>query len=195
MDVVLVLMPESSRTSKSPAKPYGSYESPSQVSMGVVRRQAAEEPMTESPVASTPSSFTSKQVVSSTPSDNSTIKPLPKLPPLCYASQDACMSSTNNCTGHGTCYKKYSTTKAACFTCGCHATNETFSYNKQTRYTTVNWGGSACHKRDVSSPFWLISIFTIVMVGVVSWGIGLMYSIGEEKLPGVIGAGVSSKAR
>jgi hypothetical protein len=32
------------------------------------------------------------------------------------------------------------------------------------------------------------------MVGIIGWSIGMMYSIGEEKLPGVIGAGVSSKA-
>jgi len=33
------------------------------------------------------------------------------------------------------------------------------------------------------------------MIGLVGWGIGLLFSIGEEKLPGVIGAGVSSKTR
>merc|ERR1712093_458352 len=50
MNVVVVLMPESSRTSKSSSKPYGSYDRPSQVSIGKVRRQAAEEPITEAPV-------------------------------------------------------------------------------------------------------------------------------------------------
>jgi hypothetical protein len=29
-------------------------------------------------------------------------------------------------------------------------------------------------------------------MGLVGWGIGMLFSIGEEKLPGVIGAGVSS---
>jgi len=30
------------------------------------------------------------------------------------------------------------------------------------------------------------------MMGLVGWAIGMIFSIGEEKLPGVIGAGVSS---
>lgn len=59
----------------------------------------------------------------------------------------------------------------------------------------VNYGGPACQKKDISGPFWLIAGFTIVIIGLVSWAIGMMFSIGEEKLPGVIGAGVSSKVR
>jgi 1,4-dihydroxy-2-naphthoate octaprenyltransferase len=43
----------------------------------------------------------------------------------------------------------------------------------------------------VSVPFWLFFGFTVIMVGILSMSIGLLYSIGEEKLPGVIGAGVS----
>merc|ERR1711964_826236 len=175
MNVVVVLMGESSRTSKSSSKPYGSYDRPSQVSIGKVRRQAAEEPITEAPVASTPPMFNSKQVQSSN------------------TSKDACQSSTNNCSGHGTCFKKYSTSKADCFTCGC--ARESFMFGEKKYFKESSWGGSACHKQDVSGPFWLIGLFTVVMVGTISWGIGLMYSIGEEKLPGVIGAGVSSKTR
>ncbi|KAK6582142.1 hypothetical protein PZA11_005839 [Diplocarpon coronariae] len=195
MNVAVVLMPEASRTSKSSAKPYGSYEAPSQVSPGKVRRQAVEEPITEALVPSLPRAFSSKQVTSSNSSSNTTKTPLLKLPALCYASEEVCASTTNNCSGHGSCYKKYSTRKSACFTCGCRTSNETFTHGEKKYYTTVAWGGSACHKRDVSSPFWLIAIFTVVLVGIVSWGMGLMYSIGEEKLPGVIGAGVSSKTR
>ncbi|KAL2063249.1 hypothetical protein VTL71DRAFT_5054 [Oculimacula yallundae] len=192
MNVVVVLMPESSRTSKTSEKPYGSYEAPSQVSSGKVRRQAAEEPMTEAPVASTPPNFNSKHLQASNSSSNSTFKPLPKLPQLCHSSKDACESSTNNCSGHGKCFKKFSTSKAACFTCACSDSKESFMFGEKKYYQQASWGGAACHKRDVSVAFWLISLFTIVMVGTVSWGIGLMYSIGEEKLPGVIGAGVSS---
>ncbi|KAK2627460.1 hypothetical protein QTJ16_003426 [Diplocarpon rosae] len=196
INFVVVLMPEASRTSKSSAKPYGSYEAPSQGLLGKVRRQAMEEPIAEARVPSAPPPALSlKEVQFSNSSSNSTLSPLPKLPALCYASEEVCASATNNCSGHGSCYKKYSTTKSACFTCGCRSTNETFTHAEKQYYTTVAWGGSACHKRDVSSPFWLIAIFTVVLVGIVSWGIGLMYSIGEEKLPGVIGAGVSSKTR
>ncbi|EKD18573.1 conserved fungal protein [Drepanopeziza brunnea f. sp. 'multigermtubi' MB_m1] len=195
MNVVVVLMPEDSRALKSSSKHYGYYELPSQLSVGKMRRQTAEEPMTEVPAASAPPKLSNTQQQSPDPTQSSAITPLPKLPQLCYASEEACVSSTNNCSDHGSCYKKFTTKKAACFTCGCKSTNEGFLHAKKQYYTTVNWGGSACHKRDVSSPFWLIAIFTVVLVGTVSWGIGLMYSIGEETLPGVIGAGVSSKSR
>jgi hypothetical protein len=197
MNIVVVLMPESSRFSKSPAKPWGVYE----IVKGWNRRQVSEEPITDSPSES-PSSPTvfSKQFKASNASDNSTFEPITGVNPMCHSSLDSCVSSTNNCSGHGACYKKYGSandTTGACFTCGCMITNETFKYNDghRTGWRYQSWGGSACHKKDVSGPFWLIGIFSVVMVGLVSWAIGLMYSIGEEKLPGVIGAGVSSKAR
>ena len=55
----------------------------------------------------------------------------------------------------------------------------------------MQWGGPACQKKDVSTPFWLLAGITIFLVSVVSWGIGLLVSIGQEELPGVIGAGVA----
>jgi hypothetical protein len=56
---------------------------------------------------------------------------------------------------------------------------------------TVHWGGNMCQKEDISVQFWLIAGFTVMIVGVVTFAIGLLYSVGEETLPGVIGAGVS----
>ena len=53
------------------------------------------------------------------------------------------------------------------------------------------WGGAACQKKDVSAPFFLLAGLTIALVGVVSWGIGLLMSVGQEELPSVIGAGVA----
>merc|ERR1712093_490210 len=79
------------------------------------------------------------QVQSSNSSSNSTLKQLPKLPPLCHTSKDACQSSTNNCSGHGTCFKKYSTSKADCFTCGC--ARESFMFGE--RSTSRNHPGVA----------------------------------------------------
>ncbi len=40
-------------------------------------------------------------------------------------------------------------------------------------------------------PFWLIVGFTVTIIGAISFAIGLLFSVGEERLPGVIGAGVS----
>ncbi len=198
MNVVVVLMPESSRSSKSSSKPYGSYERASQIAMD--RRKVAEEPMAEGSASSSSiPEFRNKKVKSS--NTNTTYSPITGIPPLCHTSLDACVASTNNCSGHGECYKKYSKgsdTKGSCYACGCRATNESMTYANGTKHvwTIAQWGGAACHKKDVSGPFWLITVFTVVLVGLLSWGIGLLFSIGEEKLPGVIGAGVSNnKAR
>lgn len=85
----------------------------------------------------------------------------------------------------------------ACYACGCVYTEENFleGESKRPAYRITYWGGAACQKKDVSGPFWLFATFTVVMIGLVSWAIGLLFSIGEEKLPGVIGAGVPSKSR
>jgi hypothetical protein len=41
-------------------------------------------------------------------------------------------------------------------------------------------------------PFWLLASTTVGLVSIISMGIGLLYSMGAEELPSVIGAGVSS---
>ena len=60
---------------------------------------------------------------------------------------------------------------------------------------TTYWGGAACQKEDVSSQFWILAGFSVLLMGLVGWAIGMMFSIGNEKLPGVIGAGVAPKTR
>ena len=199
MNAIIVLMPEASTTTPSLSNPYGNYGVAVQNPMGNARRSFAEEPMTEAPIASSSSiSLSNKQILASNASGNGSTSPITGVPPLCHKSLDDCMKTTGNCSGRGSCYnKRGKSDKSTCFACGCRATNETFLYNKNASrgYMLAHWGGSACQKRDVSEPFWLISVFTIVLVGLVSWGIGMLFSIGEEKLPGVIGAGVSSKAR
>lgn len=40
-------------------------------------------------------------------------------------------------------------------------------------------------------PFFLLAGITILLMSAASWGIGLLYSVGAEPLPGVIGAGVA----
>ncbi|APA09370.1 hypothetical protein SS1G_12165 [Sclerotinia sclerotiorum 1980 UF-70] len=169
MNVLVILMPDSRRGSGS----YGSYVRPSQKKLS--SRQQFEEPMSE---------FVGHQVQEA-PSSNSSYKNntvIKTTLPVCHASLDSCTSSTNNCSSMGACYKKYTSQSGDCFACRCDADS--------------GRGGSACQKRDISGPFWLIFISSFVLVGLVSWGISMLYSIGDEKLPGVIGAGVSSnKAR
>jgi hypothetical protein len=113
----------------------------------------------------------------------------------CFSSYSSCVSATNNCTGHGKCMDKYfvpgQDTKEGdkqCFVCNCLSTRKN---PEDANSKHVHWGGAYCQKVDVSSPFWLIASTTIILVGIVTGCIGMLFSVGEEKLPGVIGAGVS----
>ena len=56
---------------------------------------------------------------------------------------------------------------------------------------TTQWGGFACQKKDVSVPFILFATFGVFMAAVIAGGIGLLYNMGAEPLPSVIGAGVA----
>ncbi|EGX95456.1 hypothetical protein CCM_00110 [Cordyceps militaris CM01] len=126
------------------------------------------------------------------PVASSSTSPTPKKPiPACFSSSESCVEGTNNCTGgHGSCVNKYGAVPEnpkegdVCFVCHCKSTA-----NKNSGPT--HWGGPTCAKQDVSVPFWLFFGFTVIIVGVVWMAISLLYSVGEEKLPGVIGAGVS----
>lgn len=184
-----MIFPESSYQAKHSPNPYGTYELPS-ASQIYARREQAEEPITIT--SDTSSSITPNAAFS--PSETQIATKLPKVVPMCYSSADACISSTNNCSGHGTCFQKYSGADGGsaaanpCFACGCKSTLQVINGTN----VTTHWGGGACSKVDISSPFWLISGFTVLLVFLVSWAIGMLFSIGEEKLPGVIGAGVSS---
>jgi hypothetical protein len=44
-------------------------------------------------------------------------------------------------------------------------------------------------------PFWLLFGTALFLGLIVMWGIGMLYSMGSEELPSVIGAGVSGPTR
>lgn len=178
MDAIIVLMPESSRNAKTPSAPYGSYEKASQVKIS--RRAESEEPLPYLSELNEKFSgdFLSQDVVA----PNASI-PLNTQRNVCFATLSSCISGSGNCTSHGSCQKKFASEDGSeCYVCKCDST-----LSNGTKY-----GGWACQKRDVSGPFWLILISSIVLMGLVGWGIGMLYSIGEEPLPGVISAGVSN---
>ncbi|XXH06132.1 hypothetical protein Hte_012577 [Hypoxylon texense] len=111
--------------------------------------------------------------------------------PACFESRNACASATDGCSGHGQCVDRWEasgSTDAKCFFCHCMSTNETGADGRTGIY---HWGGASCRKRDVSTPFWLFAGVSVALVATVTFSIGLLFSVGEEKLPGVIGAGVS----
>ncbi|CAM1504444.1 Fc.00g020350.m01.CDS01 [Cosmosporella sp. VM-42] len=109
--------------------------------------------------------------------------------PSCFNSQDSCSTGTGNCSGHGTCMNKWakpdgSKGSEVCYTCHCLST-------VSGQGGVTHWAGASCSKQDISFQFWLFAGFTLAMVGILYMAIGLLFSVGEEKLPGVIGAGVS----
>ena len=173
-------MPRISQNSKRSATSlYGSYHKPLSA-----RQQQPEEPLSSPSTASSPSF---PEVV---PFQAST-SPLPHgVLPICYSTLQSCIATTNNCSGHGTAYKKYKkfSDEIDCFACKC---SKTVLTDDEGRVKTVYWGGPACQKKDISVPFFLLAGLSIALIGAVTWGIGLMASIGQEELPSVIGAGVA----
>ena len=105
--------------------------------------------------------------------------------PLCFSSADACANGTNSCSGHGSCYKK----RASCYACRCSRT--IVRHNDDGTTKSVQWGGTACEKKDISMEFFLFASFGVAMAALVAGGIGMLYSMGAEELPSVIGAGVA----
>lgn len=159
-------------------------------------RRSSEEPLgsSASNASSQPSAPLKSRPVQMAASNSS----LPKGPlPICYSSLDSCNAATNNCSGHGSCYRKFGSSSDSgvkdaagkdCYACRC---SPTVLRDSDTRVSTIYWGGSACQKQDVSMPFFLLAGISIILVGAVAWGIAFLFAVGEETLPSVIGAGVS----
>lgn len=100
-----------------------------------------------------------------------------------FASAEECAAGTNSCNGHGSCVGK----KGA-YLCVCVPT-----YDKAKRQTTV-WAGAACEKIDVSTQFSLFLWTGVALVVFGASGVGLLYGIGTEPLPGVLDAATAGKA-
>ena len=117
--------------------------------------------------------------------------------PQCFPSFNSCMERTGNCSNHGECVNKYGGGTgeeggASCFACACKpSVMRGGAADRGGGRKTVHWGGNMCQKEDISVQFWLIAGFTITIVGAITFAIGLLFKVGEEPLPGVIGAGVS----
>lgn len=111
--------------------------------------------------------------------------PLPQNIPQCFTSKSQCENTTNTCSGHGSCYRAH----ASCFKCKCGTT--VARTNEDGTKKTVQWGGNACQKKDVSVPFILFASFGVVLTALVVGAIGMLWSMGSQELPSVIGAGVA----
>ena len=165
---------------------WGTYTMPNTPSL-LTRKEPTEDVLEVEP-------NTDYKPVQSSSSHQSTLaqEPLRGILPACFPSLSSCESLTRNCTGHGSCALKYSDLssdpKKSCYTCQC---SPSVAKDSEGRVSTTYWGGPACQKRDVSVQFWLIALFTIAMVGLVSFAVGSVWGMGDEELPSVIGAGVS----
>lgn len=186
LEATLILLPESSRASKHS---YWTTDAPTDLR----RRFSDESPLTDAKVDKVTVSPGSGAVdLGFTPGAAAKGD---KMNLGCFTSQNSCVTATSNCTGHGTCIDKFAVPgqetregDKQCFVCSCLSTKK-FPDKENSKH--VHWGGAYCQKIDVSSPFWLIATTTVVLVGLVTGCIAMLFSIGEEKLPGVIGAGVS----
>ncbi|KLU82142.1 hypothetical protein MAPG_01219 [Magnaporthiopsis poae ATCC 64411] len=181
MQAIIVLMPESSRTA-------GSKEwTTQQADASELRRRQFESVLGEKLPKKSGGVQTSSSGVSHLAAGGAA--PNRRIP-ACFASLSACQNATAGCSGHGECLNKFTGTNTSvakgdpvCFSCHCLPTKE--------GNTRAFWGGKTCQKRDISTPFWLITFLTVALIGLVSMAIGMLFTVGEEKLPGVIGAGVS----
>lgn len=119
------------------------------------------------------------------------------LAPVCHVSNSSCAEATNGCSGHGSCYLKYGSGEEGstgnCYACRCQQTEVRKSDGSIQK---IQWGGPACQKKDISSPFFLIAGVSVLAILMVGSAIGMLFSMGQEELPSVISAGVGgSKAQ
>jgi Domain of unknown function (DUF3844) len=165
---IIVLLPTPARSPRSLSKHKHS------------ARQAAEEEEETLSVPSLPELSTAKSNSSHPPK----LAPGEFLP-TCFSSESSCTDATNNCSGHGSCAKKH----VGCYACTCART--IVRYNDDGTTKTVQWGGTACEKKDISVEFWLFASFAVIITAFVAGVISMMYSMGAEELPSVLGAGVA----
>ena len=119
----------------------------------------------------------------------------------CYGSFNACVTATGNCSdGHGICENTWAPRdedggrvppkegQAACFTCQCKKTRDS-----EHSGIVTHWAGARCEREDKSAAFALLLGPAVGLVLVLYAVVRGMYKLGDEPLPGVLGAGVSKK--
>ena len=197
----VVMMPPLAPHAKRGANAWGSYALPSKEA----RRQNPEAVLSLNPV---PSSSPNPQVsdledfpVIFQASDKG---PVRGILPSCFDSMSACQKTTNNCSSHGECKllhkgrgKGSEQESLDCYGCACSPTIQHVGEDKgmESKRKVTYWGGPACQKKDISVQFWLFVGIGVILSFLVASGIGMLFSMGSEELPSVIGAGVSGPVR
>ncbi|KAL8661658.1 MAG: hypothetical protein Q9168_008365 [Polycauliona sp. 1 TL-2023] len=198
---VIIMPPSNAKAKRASTSQYGSYAMPHRQPLQARKGQ------TEAPLAAPPAPQTSSDPKHVSTPETLKASPVRRLGilPVCQPNLDTLIEVTNNCSGHGTPYLKGKDLQSKhsknedllksradetqCYACKCSKTVLSTGEGKGVK--TIYWAGPACAKKDVSAPFWLLAGISIAMVATVAWGVGLLFSIGQEDLPSVIGAGVT----
>lgn len=195
LDITVVAMPSSSGNLKRRVAPYGTYDMPSAIeARGNRQNSEAVLSFTSEPSTSPKAEYPDLEdfpIFTSSKKSNGTVRGI--LPPF-FNSLASCEKTTLNCSGHGKCkllHKAQDKTQQDRFGCAC---SPTIVGEGKSRKVT-HWGGPACQKKDISIQFWLFVGTGVMLAFLISTIIGMMYSIGSEELPSVIGAGVSGPVR
>lgn len=194
LSITFVTMPASSHHSKRSANPWGSYALPAS---NEARRENPEMILSSNPVPSSspapPVSDLEDFPIIAAQASNYT-GPVRGILPSCFDTMAACEKRTHGCSGHGECKLLHPGRGSGanketidCYGCACKDT--------KTKDKTTYWGGPACQKKDISIEFWMFVMVGVALAFLVSSGIGMLYSMGAEELPSVIGAGVSGPVR
>ncbi|KAF2742614.1 hypothetical protein M011DRAFT_529727 [Sporormia fimetaria CBS 119925] len=201
--LTVVLMPRSSKA-KNHLQPYGQYRMPSSLK---ARRNNPEAVLSLSSIqpSTMPEGFASNDSPVVPQAKSNDTSPVVGILPPFFSSEEDCMKQTHNCSNHGVCRRAHSKKnvqraekgKAERYVCVCEPTVQHVGEDKgmESKRKVTYWGGPACQKKDVSQPFWLLAGSGVVLAFLISAAIGMMFSMGSEELPSVIGAGVSGPVR
>lgn len=96
----------------------------------------------------------------------------------CFSDEEACVSATNSCSGHGACSKVQSN----CWQCACKPT-----YDKKQSKTTI-WAGYDCSKKNIAAQANLLLWTSVALLLTLVGGVKLLFSIDSQPLPGVLEA-------
>ncbi|KAF2281193.1 uncharacterized protein EI97DRAFT_389636 [Westerdykella ornata] len=196
--VTIVVMPPSGNVRS--AHPYGVYRMPSSIKARRERPEAVLSPSTSQPSSGPQSADLSDLETFPRIQKAKEHPPVLGILPQYFPSLEACQRTTHNCSGHGECGLLHKGDKDSGkrdrYGCTCKPTIVEVGHDgMESKRKVTYWGGPACQKKDVSQPFWLFVGTGLVLAFLISAGIGLLYSMGNEELPSVIGAGVSGPTR
>jgi len=196
--ITVVLMPASSSKSKREASPYGTYELPSVRQTG---REPTEALLSASAQTTTPNVVSDLEDFPTILQSSNKNTPVRGILPACFADLDVCQIKTQNCSGHGSCAKLHNGSDdygtSNCYACSCKPNIQVIKGKDgaKDKFKVTEWGGPACQKKDISVPFFLFAFIAVLLAGLIAAIIGLMFTMGNEELPSVIGAGVSGPVR